>query len=119
MPTTEGDHTSKGRESNAPARPVTIPTCRHWKDDGVQCGSPAMRGKQFCYFHDRQRRDHPNRRPRTVTRPRKVIDLPPFTDRRSILDALSRISNGVFNNEIAPDDANALIYAIQTALLSL
>lgn len=27
--------------------------CEHIKDDGVRCGSPALRGKEFCYYHFR------------------------------------------------------------------
>lgn len=30
---------------------VTI--CTHIKVNGVQCGSPTLRGEQFCYFHQR------------------------------------------------------------------
>ncbi len=25
--------------------------CQHTKDNGEFCGSPAMRGKNYCYFH--------------------------------------------------------------------
>jgi len=25
--------------------------CQHTKDNGELCGSPAMRGKNYCYFH--------------------------------------------------------------------
>ncbi len=25
--------------------------CQHTKDDGELCGSPAMRAKNYCYFH--------------------------------------------------------------------
>ena len=25
--------------------------CQHTKDNGEGCGSPAMRGKHYCYFH--------------------------------------------------------------------
>ena len=28
-----------------------IRLCQHTKDDGKLCGSPAMRGKSYCYFH--------------------------------------------------------------------
>ena len=28
-----------------------IRLCQHTKDDGKLCGSPAMRGKRYCYFH--------------------------------------------------------------------
>src|SRR5271166_6951666 len=28
-------------------------TCTHIKVNGVPCGSPALRGEAFCYFHQR------------------------------------------------------------------
>ena len=37
--------------------PITCPTCRHTHPNGNRCGSPALRGQQFCFFH------HPARRP--------------------------------------------------------
>jgi hypothetical protein len=30
-----------------------VPRCQHVKVNGVQCGSPALRRKRFCYFHER------------------------------------------------------------------
>ncbi len=30
--------------------------CQHIKVDGVQCGSPALRGERRCYFHERWQR---------------------------------------------------------------
>jgi len=26
-------------------------TCDHLKEDGVYCNSPALRGRDYCYFH--------------------------------------------------------------------
>src|SRR6202008_2348006 len=31
-------------------------TCTHIKVTGVRCGSPALKGEQFCYFHQRMLR---------------------------------------------------------------
>lgn len=31
----------------------SVTVCTHIKVNGVQCGSPALRGEQFCYFHQR------------------------------------------------------------------
>lgn len=31
--------------------PVYIPRCTHIKTNGTQCGSPALRGRRFCFFH--------------------------------------------------------------------
>jgi hypothetical protein len=30
-----------------------VPRCQHVKVNGVQCGSPALRHKRHCYFHER------------------------------------------------------------------
>jgi hypothetical protein len=30
-----------------------VKVCTHIKVTGVRCGSPALRGEQFCYFHQR------------------------------------------------------------------
>ncbi len=32
---------------------MPIPLCCHLKQDGMSCGSPALRGKKLCYFHQR------------------------------------------------------------------
>src|SRR5438309_125406 len=41
-----------------PCHPNTV-VCTHVKVRGVQCGSPAVRGEQFCYFHQRMFRGVP------------------------------------------------------------
>jgi hypothetical protein len=30
---------------------MTVPICEHIKPGGARCGSPALRDKQFCYYH--------------------------------------------------------------------
>jgi|SRR5580700_9792085 hypothetical protein len=33
-----------------------VPRCQHIKVNGTQCGSPALRNRRLCFFHDRIRR---------------------------------------------------------------
>jgi hypothetical protein len=33
-----------------------VKVCTHLKVTGVRCGSPALRGEQFCYLHERMTR---------------------------------------------------------------
>ncbi|HYL13004.1 MAG TPA: hypothetical protein VEV41_08205 [Terriglobales bacterium] len=40
---------------------VSFPICEHIKNDGIRCGSPALRGRSFCYFHKRWRETHSRR----------------------------------------------------------
>jgi len=35
---------------------ANVKTCTHIKVTGVRCGSPALRGEEFCYFHQRMLR---------------------------------------------------------------
>ncbi len=37
--------------------PLSIRRCKHIKVDGTQCGSPALRDKTFCHFHERWDQD--------------------------------------------------------------
>ena len=34
--------------------------CRHIHTRGTRCGSPALRGHDFCFYHDRSRREAPD-----------------------------------------------------------
>src|SRR5947199_3405804 len=40
------------RGVNMPVHP-SVKVCTHIKVTGIRCGSPALRGEQFCYFHQR------------------------------------------------------------------
>lgn len=46
---------NEGPNNNEEAMPVQpkVRICTHIKVTGVRCGSPALRGEQFCYFHQR------------------------------------------------------------------
>src|SRR5450755_784893 len=63
--------------------------CQHIKVDGVQCGSPALRGERRCYFHERwQRVDQGNTRPHSALR---SGILPALEDANSIQLALAEV----------------------------
>jgi hypothetical protein len=62
--------------------------CQHIKVDGVQCGSPALRGERRCHFHDRW-----ERLDRGATGPRALGSnvLPALEDANSIQLALAEV----------------------------
>ena len=88
-----------------------VPECRHIKTSGGKCGSPALRGKPYCYYHSRlkQRAAQPRS-------PYLAIELPAsLEDRGSIQLALSEIVTAIAENRIDTKRAGVLLYALQIA----
>ena len=85
---------------------TTIPQCHHIKDNGLRCGSPALRGKELCYFHQRQAR-------------RPAIYIPPLTDRASIHVVLTEVMRAAFAGRIEDERLRTMLYALQIAISNL
>ena len=79
------------------------------------CGSPALRGLPFCYFHERWRRIRPHRRPGDAPR----LQLPLLEDANAIQMALQQVMQAILDNQIDNKRAGLLLYALQTASANL
>jgi hypothetical protein len=86
---------------------TTIPQCHHIKDNGIRCGSPALRGKALCYFHLRQARRHP------------AFYISPLTDRASIQTVLSQVIRAAFAGHIEDERLRTMVYTLQIAISNL
>ena len=86
------------------------PECRHIKTSGGKCGSPALRGQPFCYFHSRLR-ERTARLPAAFDRSR----APTLEDRGAIQLAISEIAMAVANYQMDHKRAGVLLYALQIA----
>ena len=84
-----------------------ISQCQHIKDDGIRCGSPALRGKDLCYFHHRRARRHP------------AFYIPPLTDRASIHVVLMEVMRAAFAGRMDDERLRTLLYALQVAISNL
>ncbi len=87
-----------------------VTTCQHIKVTGVQCGGPAMRGEQFCYFHQRMLRGvktPPNAR----LHPIALIE-----DEESIQASLMEVINALARNHIDLRRADLIIKALNIAV---
>jgi hypothetical protein len=92
-------------------RAVLIRCCTGRKNDGTRCGSPAVRGKRFCYYHDPATRD---RRALAARDAHREIFLPDFRDPRTMLAwAMQNLAAG----RISSKAAGQLIYAAQQLML--
>ena len=85
-----------------------------------RCGSPALRGHAFCYYH------HPNRKPaadihrrRSRRLERKSITLPLPVSRADLHHCLLYVIHLIATNQIDMRRAGLLLNAFQTAAHSL
>ena len=98
---------------------MSCPTCSHRKSDGVVCGSPALRGKKLCYFHQR---DH--QRSQQLSRVRRraetlLLHFPPLVTTQDVQLALFEVIDALAAQRIEPQRASALLFALQQASLHL
>lgn len=83
--------------------------CRHIKSSGGRCKSPALHGRNFCFFHDRLHSD-------ALAAKFGPLRLPVSEDFSSILLALNRIANAIIDSRIDAKRAAQLIWIQQLAL---
>ena len=88
-------------------------TCRHVKEDGTYCGSPALRDRKYCYYHLMQRG-------RRLRRARALRDNVPYRLEIQSLDnlyavraALTEIAQALAAGQLDPRTDGKLLYAIQ------
>jgi hypothetical protein len=97
---------------------LEAPRCRHIKVSCIQCGSPALRKNNFCFYHQQNR-------------PWKVecyelgdystgeITLPYFEDAHSIQAVLRDVVQMVMQKRLEKQTAGILLYALQIASSNL
>ena len=88
-------------------------SCRHVKEDGAYCGSPALRERKYCYYHLMQRG-------RRLRRARALRDNVPYRleihsldNLYAVRDALTDIAQALAAGQLESRTAGKLLYAIQ------
>jgi hypothetical protein len=99
--------------------PIEIRRCRHVKTNGTQCGSPALKSKELCYYHEQNQ-------PREVELyldgeryTDGLIVLPVFEDAHSIQTVIRQVVQLMLSRRIDRKDAGVLLYALQIASCNL
>jgi hypothetical protein len=103
--------------------------CEHVKSNGEFCGSPALRGRNYCYFHltligRRLRAERHYERAQATSQATSDnavvrLDLPPLEDPNSIQVALMQVVDALLANRIDSKRAGLVLYALQTASSNL
>ena len=108
-------------------------TCNHVRTNGTVCQSPALKGANFCYFHQRERQRLDNlRQARTVKLCTKVpgrddmdaeilesLALPVLEDAAAIQVAISAVLRAFGAGHIRPRRAGLMLYSLQIAAMNL
>ncbi|HWW16834.1 MAG TPA: hypothetical protein VN310_19390 [Candidatus Dormibacteraeota bacterium] len=84
--------------------------CTHIKVNGVPCGSPALRGEVFCYFHQRMIRGV-RTPPKSRLHPIALIE-----DEEGIQASLMEVINALVRNTIDFKRAQLILRALNIAV---
>ncbi|MGA8270007.1 MAG: hypothetical protein WB919_00485 [Candidatus Sulfotelmatobacter sp.] len=94
-----------------------VPRCRHIKVNGIQCGSPALRRRRHCYFHERVREQHARIMDSQFRQARFVV--PVLEDANSVQMALMQVMQMLATGQMDHKTAGLMLYALQTASANL
>jgi hypothetical protein len=91
--------------------------CQHIKINGTQCGSPALRRRRRCYFHEGARCEQR----RIVADPstKRGFELPLLEDANAVQIGLMRVIQWLGSGQMEPRIAGLMLYALQTASCNL
>ena len=87
-----------------------VKLCSHIKVTGVRCGSPALRGEEFCYFHQRMLRGIQTP-PEARLHPVALIE-----NEEAIQSSLMEVINAIARNSIDLRRADLILKALHIAV---
>jgi hypothetical protein len=95
------------------------PRCRHIKVSGTQCGSPALRHKNFCFYHQQNRPLQVDCYYNPEEYATGEIALPVFEDAHSIQTVIRQVMQMVLQKRLERKTASLMLYALQIASSNL
>ena len=94
-----------------------VPRCQHVKVNGVQCGSPALRRRRRCYFHEGVRLERKKFAGDQFAQ--RSFTIPPLEDANAVQVALMKVIEWLGSGRMEPKMAGLILYALQTAACNL
>jgi hypothetical protein len=94
-----------------------VPRCQHVKMNGTQCGSPALRRRRHCFFHDRIRREQAKIAAAASAQP--AFEFPLLEDANCVQVALMKVIQMLASGRMDHKTAGLILYALQTASVNL
>ncbi len=94
-----------------------VPRCQHVKVNGTQCGSPALRNRRRCYFHEGARIEREKFAADQFAQRRFVLPL--LEDANSVQLALMQVLQLLARGQMDHKTAGLMLYGLQTASCNL
>jgi hypothetical protein len=94
-----------------------VPRCQHVKVNGVQCGSPALKRRRRCYFHEGVRIERQKFVDDQFATSR--FDMPVLEDANAVQMGLMKVIQWLGSGRMDPKIAGLMLYALQTASCNL
>jgi hypothetical protein len=99
----------KTNRTNMPVQP-SVKACTHIQVTGIRCGSPPLRGEQFCYFHQRMVRG-------VATPPNaRLHPIAQIESEEAIQSSLMEVINALARNSVDLKRAELLLRALHIAV---
>ena len=98
---------------------MSVPTCNHLKEDGVYCGSPALSGRHYCYFHLNLHARHLKAAQARRRGASPALYLPFPEDMHAVQIGLAEIMWALADDRIETKKAWALLNTLQQASSNL
>jgi len=101
-----------------PLYPPEIRRCCHIRANGTQCGSPALRNQELCYYH---RESQPQRVEVSGEngKPCGHVLVPVFEDAASIQNMVRQVTILLLEGKIDTKKSGQILYALQIASSNL
>ncbi len=96
-----------------------VPRCQHVKVNGTQCGSPALRRRRHCYFHDRMLDGKRRFAASREVKPRPVFSIGLLEDANAVQVALIQVLELLGSGQMEMKMAGLMLYGLQTASANL
>jgi hypothetical protein len=94
-----------------------VPRCQHVKVNGTQCGSPALRNRRRCYFHEGARIERAKAKADQFAQRR--FEMPVLEDANSVQVALMKVLQMLARGQMDAKTAGLMLYGLQTASANL
>src|SRR5271167_2930918 len=89
--------------------------CEYIKPNGRFCGSPALRGRDYCHWHLTFVACRLRMEKQAATCAPTPPELPPLEDANSIQLAIMTVMDAILHDRIGPRKGNQMLYALQLA----